>query len=219
MPGPGHHAGVGRDEARHPAVEPLRHAGGRGRRWSAPVSSGSLQWISKYGGSARRKSFGAVLALRPAGAVRLDLGQRARVLERRARGRRSARGPSASAASACTSSISPRAPRSSASRGVIQTSCTVSAASCEPCWPSGASATKKRVSKRRERPGRGDPVAEVGELARGDVEVLGSRAVRGTACLRQCISASARAAPIGAPCLSHASRMPASSKHSRTAAT
>jgi len=71
-----HHAGVRRDQARDMAIEALRFPGDEvvGR---VPVSSGSLQWISKYGASMRRKTF-SPLSERDAGAISATSSARAR---------------------------------------------------------------------------------------------------------------------------------------------
>jgi len=112
-----------------------------------PVSSGSLQWTSKYCGSPRRKVFSPSFALRAAGPVGFDflqsgcvgktpraIGKPAEILQRVLRGE--------------TSSISPRAPRRAPRSALTHIWCTASFASCEPFPGPRASATKKRVSKR-----------------------------------------------------------------------
>ena len=109
---------------------------------------------------------------RPAGAVRLESRPGSCAYSKALRGS-AKRAKSASVCAWRGPARSRRARRARAPRrGEIQMWCTVSAASCEPSWPAGARATKKRVSKRRERSGRGDPVAVVGERAGGNVQVL-----------------------------------------------
>ena len=106
-----------------------------------------------------------VLALRPAGAVLVDLGQRARVLEGGARLGEAREVAQRRAASRSPARSRLRAPRSSASRGVIQTSCTVSVASCEPSLALGRERDEEARVEAPRAARRGDPVAEVGELA------------------------------------------------------
>ncbi len=71
-----------------------------------------------------------------------------------------------------TSSISPRASRSIASCGRSQALAISSVPSCAPCWPCGRQREEEARVEAPRAPGRGDPVAEVGEVVRAQQQPL-----------------------------------------------
>ena len=170
--GPGHHPGIRRDQPRDMAVEALRHAGDQvvarlpALLGIAPVDL-EVRRVAAPEDAARPRVPG------PSRRGWSGISTRLMAYSKAVRGS-AKRAKSASVwRVAWTSSISPRVAAlerlvAARSRGGGPSR----RRRARLPGPAGARATKKRVSKRRERPGCGDPVAVVGERAGGNVQVL-----------------------------------------------